>query len=213
VLLLHGWTGEASFMGAFADYLRRRGYGAVLMDMPGHGRSDGQRASLFDCATAVVEVSETISPIRFVVGHSIGAMAALAAAEGHPPLSRWAYFDAYVLISMPNAFADVTREFGRKLGLSPAAQCAFERRLEGLAQRRIQEFTGSGLLRAIGRPTLLLHSRDDQEVPFACSEAMAASMPHVALAPFDGLGHRAILYAPPAIRISSAFFDGQGVQR
>ena len=32
VLLVHGWTGEAAFMGAFGDFLRRRGFRAILMD-------------------------------------------------------------------------------------------------------------------------------------------------------------------------------------
>lgn len=56
--------------------------------------------------------------------------------------------------------------------------------------------------------TLLLHSRDDDEVPFACGEAMAARVPGVRLEAFDGLGHRAILYAPPPVRAAAGFLDG-----
>ena len=59
-LLVHGWTGEAAFMGAFGDYLRRRGFRSVLIDLPAHGNSDGDEASLFDCATAILEVADGV---------------------------------------------------------------------------------------------------------------------------------------------------------
>jgi pimeloyl-ACP methyl ester carboxylesterase len=207
VLLVHGWTGEAAFMGAFGEFLRRRGYRAVLMDLPAHGKSEGSKASLFDCARAVLEVAEAFAPIRFALGHSIGAMTLLAAGEGHHPLPRGFPFEAYVLVSMPDEFCNVTRDFGAELRLTTATQCAFERRLEYLASRRISDFTGAKLLTAIDRPALLLHSRDDNEVPFACAENIEASVPLARLMAFDNMGHRAILYAPPAVRAASEFLD------
>ncbi len=207
VLVVHGWSGEAAFMGAVGDFLRRRGYRAILVDMPAHGLSAGARATLFDCAQALLEVCDALGPVRFALGHSMGAMATLAAGEGHPPLPRAHPFDAYVLIAMPDAFADVTRQFGAEGGLSALAQRAFEARLEALAMRSIDDFTGSRLLASVGRPTLLLHARDDSEVAFRTSEAMAQRIPGVSLEAFDGLGHRAILYAPPAVRAATAFLD------
>lgn len=204
-LLVHGWTGEAAFMGAFADYLRRRGFRAILMDMPAHGRSEGHETSLFDCARAVLEVAETFAPVRFAVGHSIGAMALLTAGEGRRPLLRSYPFDSYVLVGMPDAFGEVTRDFGSEMSLTPACQRAFERRLEHLAERKIADFTGTALLTATGRPALLLHCRDDREVPFAAAQSICASVPRARMQAFEGLGHRAILYAPPAVRAAAAF--------
>ncbi len=213
VLLVHGWTGEAAFMAAFGDYLRRRGFEAVLMDLPAHGESEGDWASLFDCAQAVLEVAEAFAPVRFALGHSIGAMALLTAGEGHAPLPRAYPFEAYVLVAMPDLFADVTKTFGDELGLAPPALRNFEQRLEALAHRSIDAFTGSELLSATGRPTLLIHSRDDDEVPFTCAEAMTRRRPDVVLEAVDGLGHRAILYAPPAIRAAASFLLAKSEQR
>src|SRR5689334_562284 len=34
ILLVHGWTAEASFMTVFAEHLRKRGFRVVLFDMP-----------------------------------------------------------------------------------------------------------------------------------------------------------------------------------
>jgi pimeloyl-ACP methyl ester carboxylesterase len=209
VLLVHGWTGEAAFMGAFAERLRRAGYRAVIMDMPAHGQSEGQEATLFDCAQAIVDVAEALGGVDFALGHSIGGMALLTAGEGRYPLRNAYPFQAYVLVAMPDAISDVTRKFGAGLGLSPAAQRVFERRLEVLARRRIADFSGTTLLAATGRPTLLIHARDDAEVPFTCASSMAEAVPQAHLQAFEGGGHRAILYAPPAIRAAVTFLDAQ----
>ena len=205
VLVVHGWTGEAAFMGAFADYLRRRGARAVLFDLPAHGQSTGRQTNLMDCARAVGEVANALAPIRFAIGHSIGGLALLVAGEGRHPMPRPSLFEAYVLIAMPDRFADVTRRFGDEQGLSPASLHAMEWRLERLAQRKIAEFTGSNLLAATGRPTLLLHARDDDEVPFADAQRLAAATACAELRALDGLGHRVILYAPPVVRAAAAF--------
>jgi len=204
-LLVHGWTGEAAFMCAFAEYLCRRGIRCVLLDLPAHGQSPGHETNLMDCARAVHDVVRSLGPMRFAIGHSIGGLAVLVAGEGRHPMPGAVSFDAYVLIAIPDRFADVTRRFGNDHGLSAAGLQAFERRLERLAQRRIADFTASNFLSAIGRPSLLLHARDDREVPFADAERIAAEVPTTELQALNGLGHRAILYAPPAVRAASAF--------
>ena len=118
------------------------------------------------------------------------------AGEGKRPIPQPYPFEAYALVAMPDRFADVTRRFGEEQGLTPPALRAFERRLEHLAHRRILDFTGTNLLAATGRPTLLLHARDDQEVPFADAEAMAEQTSHAELQAFDGFGHRMVLVRP-----------------
>jgi pimeloyl-ACP methyl ester carboxylesterase len=192
-------------MSAFADFFCRRGLRVVLLDLPAHGLSPGRRTSLIDCARAVGDVARELGPIRLVVGHSIGALAALVAGGGRPPMPHAAGFVAYVLVAMPDRFADVTRRFGVEQGLGHAAQRTFERRLERLARRSVADFTGTRLLAEAGRSALIVHARDDAEVPFADAERIVASSPAAELAAFDGLGHRAILYAPQAVRAAHAF--------
>ena len=196
-------------MSAFAEHLRRRGFRAVLFDCPAHGDSAGTRTSLIACAHAVREVAEALGPIQFVVAHSLGGLAALLAGGGGPPMPRPYPFSGYVLVATPNRFAEVTTKFGAEQGLSPAAQRAYEDRLERLAHRKIKDFTGANLLGATGRPALLLHARDDAEVTFASAEEIAASCPATELQAFDGLGHRKILYAPPVVRAATAFLTRQ----
>lgn len=205
VLMVHGWTGEASFMSAFAEHFRRRGFRVVLFDFPAHGRSTGKRTNLIQCAHAVREIAQALGPIDFVVAHSLGGLAALLAGGGGPPMPCAYPFMAFVLVSMPNEFAAVTRAFGEQQRLSPAAQRSYERRLERIAHRSIAEFTGANLLAATTRPALLLHARDDAEVPFANAEEIVARGLPAELVGFEGLGHRKILYAPPVVRCASTY--------
>jgi pimeloyl-ACP methyl ester carboxylesterase len=205
VLMVHGWTGEASFMSAFAEHFRRRGLRVVLFDLPAHGKSTGRRTSLMACAHAVREVAEALGPVHSVVAHSLGGLAALLAAEGGPPMPRAYPFGRFVLVAMPNRFSDVTAAFAADLGLSHAARRNYEHRLERLAQRAIAEFTGANLLASTRRPALLLHAHDDEEVSFRCAEEIAACCPSAQLQGFADLGHRRILYAPPVIRAAAAY--------
>jgi hypothetical protein len=45
-----------------------------------------------------------------------------------------------------------------------------------------------------------MHGCDDREVPFRNAEEIAAACPTARLMPFEGLGHRELLFAPPAFR-------------
>jgi pimeloyl-ACP methyl ester carboxylesterase len=209
VLFVHGWTAEAAFMAAFAEPFRRRGFRTVLFDFPAHGASAGRHTNLIACAHAVREVAEALGPIQFVVAHSLGGQAALLAGGGGAPMPHAYPFMGYVLVSMPNRFSQVTDQFGMEEGLSPAAQQNYEHRLELLAHRPIVQFTGERLLAEAGRRALLLHARDDYEIPFGNAEEIAAATASVELQAFDDLGHRKILYAPPVIRAALAYVTAE----
>ncbi len=200
VLVVHGWTSEASFMAALAEPVRRAGYRVVLFDLPAHGLSDGRTTNLMDCGRATASVGAAFAPLEAVICHSFGGMTALVAAEGPPRMPARFAFERMALLSSPNRLGDVTADFGRHFGLSHGGQRAFERRLERIGRRPMARFTTVDLLQAVNKPALIVHSRDDAAVPFACAEEIVAGVPHASLAAFDGLGHSNILFAPPVPR-------------
>lgn len=200
VLVIHGWTSEASFMMGLAEPLRRSGFRVVLVDCPAHGRTRSAQTNLIACALAVAEVALTIGPFDAVVAHSMGALAALLAGTDDPPMRQPVAFSRYVLIAAPNRFSEVTGRFARRHGLPWAARRQFERHLERLSRRDIAEFRADAFLSRIGSPALVVHARDDMEVPFHNAREIADVGTTVTLVPFDGLGHRKILYAPPVVR-------------
>ncbi len=200
VLLVHGWTSEAAFMTAFAEPLRRSGMRVVAFDFPAHGLSPGRRTNLADCARAMLAVCDHYGPIDGVVAHSFGGFVALLVAEGGPPIDHAHHIGRFVLISCPNKLTEVTRNFGKALNLSPAAQRIYERHLERVGHRPVETFSAAELLRNVDQPVLIIHGRDDDEVTFRNAEDIAAAHPGARLMPFAGLGHRNVLFAPPVFR-------------
>lgn len=200
VLLVHGWTSEAAFMTAFIEPLRRSGFRVVAFDFPAHGHSPGRRTNLAECARAMLGVADHYGPIHAAVAHSFGGFVSLLVAEGGPPLPHAHKIERFVLLACPNRLADVTRNFGSGLGLGRAAQNAYERHLQRIGHRSVDGFNTATLLNGAGAAALIIHGREDREVPFADAEAIAQACPLSRLMPFDGLGHRTVLYAPPVFR-------------
>ena len=209
VLLVHGWSAEASFMSVFAHQLTKRGYRVVLCDFPAHGQSPGRRTTMINCAHAVRDVAEALGPIQFVVSHSLGGLATLLAGWGGEPMPRPYPFRAYTCVSLPNSFPDLVRSFASSISLSGSAQARLEQMLENYGGRSLEDFTSANLIGAIQRPALFLHCEDDDEIEIANAERAAAGSKLAELKRFSGLGHRKILYAPPVVRAVTSFVDEQ----
>lgn len=208
VLIVHGWTSEASFMAVIAEQVRRAGFRAHVIDCPAHGLSPGDRTSLIGCAHAVAYAVNTLPQPHAILAHSMGCLAALMALEGRAPMQLHVRTEKLVLIASPERFQEVTLEHGHHLGLTPAAQRVFERHLERIAHRDIQSFRASALLASLGLPTLVLHGQNDHEVRPDCARQIDAACSNATLRVFDGLDHRRVLYAPPVIREAVKFLKG-----
>lgn len=82
VLLLHGWGGRASQLGAFAQPLVDAGFGVLAIDAPAHGRSPGRATSIFQIAEAVLALDREHGPFAAAITHSFGGMCLGVAVEG-----------------------------------------------------------------------------------------------------------------------------------
>ena len=200
VLVVHGWSSEASFMTALAEPIRRAGFRVVLFDLPGHGKSAGRRTNLVDCAKATLAVGELVGPLHTVVAHSFGGMIALLAAEGYPPMPRALACRSFVTLACPNRLADITGAFGQEWAMTDAGLRAFERRLERVGWRSLRAYSTAALLASLDCKVLVVHDKADEDVPFSCAEEIASTYEGAELAAFDGFGHRNLLFAPPVVR-------------
>ncbi len=209
VILVHGWGAEASFLAAIAEALRRAKIRAVLFDLPAHGRSEGISTNLAVCARATHRIASTFGPLEGFVGHSLGGLSALWAAEGGPPLYSRINVRKVALLACPNRFIDITRKFGAALKLGRTAQQGFERRLSRLARRPVEKFSAANLLKHFDGDVLLIHSTDDGEAQFSDAEIIAESG-RATLIRCQGLGHSKLLYQPAIIRHIVDFFAETG---
>ncbi|MFT3730256.1 MAG: alpha/beta fold hydrolase [Hyphomicrobium sp.] len=201
ILVSHGWTGEASFMTAIAEPIRRAGFRVVLFDFPAHGLSSENSTNLIDCARATAFVGHEYGPLYAIVAHSFGGLVSLVASEGAAPISRGLNVRRAVFVASPNRLSQVTADFSRHWGLSAAGQQAFEQRLERVGGRPIECFSIARLLNATGCEALVIHDRDDSDVSFRSAEEIVEDVEAAELIAFQGFGHRNILFAPPVMRM------------
>ncbi|MDH5407380.1 MAG: alpha/beta hydrolase [Gammaproteobacteria bacterium] len=189
ILLLHGWSGRGSQMGAFAEPLVAAGYRVIAMDAPGHGQTPGKATTLFKISEAVTDVAKTYSPIKAIVAHSFGGFV-LAYSLKHAALT----IDKAVCISTPARAEFLLDSFCNTLQLNDIVRnkflAYFERDFGDDIWQRMNIDTNVSQLNV---PALIIHDKDDKEVPYELSEGLAAAWPDAQLHLTEKLGHRRIL--------------------
>lgn len=204
VVLAHGWGGHAAQMRAFVFPLLAAGYRVIAYDQPAHGISEGRLTGLPDFADVLAELSQYQGHVEAVVAHSLAAPAtALALASGRLRTRR------VVLVSPPTDLVAYSRRFARWHLLPErvrrAMQSAIEERYgiswESLDVRRL----------AAGQRAraLVIHDRDDRQVPWTQGARVAELWPGARLMSTDGLGHVRLLAAEPVTRAAADFISGR----
>src|SRR2546425_4213156 len=199
VVLVHGWGGRGAQLASFVGPVVAHGYSVVTFDAPGHGVSPERRSSIVAFVSAIQAVARTLGPVRAVVAHSIGTVAAARA------LYDGLGADAAVFIAPP---ADLILQAHTILeGLG------FGRRARELMQERIERRLGvpwsaldvRGYAPDMRTPLLVVHDRDDAEVPWQDGAIVARGWPGAVLSTTGGLGHRRILRDPRVVSAATAF--------
>ncbi len=208
VLLVHGWGADATRMGRLVAPLVRAGCRVVAFDAPAHGRSSGHQTDMVAFANAVALVARRVGPLQAVIGHSFGAAMSLYAARD------WGLSSTrLVLISAFEHCDWFLSLFAGHVGLTPAV---LQRVRERFAQRYSGRFDWSrmsvrAMARDSDRPALLVHDRDDAEVPFEHGLGLAYAMDGAQFLATRGLGHQRVLRSPDVIRRVVAFVSSPEV--
>ncbi len=206
VMLVHGWSGRALVMTAFAEPLLRQGLDVVAVDLPGHGDSDGRRLTLPLGARAVQAVAAAHGGITGIVAHSFGGPISVLAAEGGPPMTSAMPVERIVLVASPNALSIVARRFADRIGLGDSARGVLEDEIRRVGGRPSEAFVVGEMLARLGKPALVIHDEGDADVPFIRGqEIVAAAAATARLLPTTGVGHRRIVVAPQAIKAAVRF--------
>ncbi len=199
-LLVHGWEGRGSQLGAFVEPLVAAGMSVVAFDAPGHGDSPGHRLYLTDLADCITSVATAVGPLHAAIAHSFGAPALLLAhLRGGVDAAR------NVAVS-PNAIiADAIAKFSQVVALDPSDRRVFEQQLAAHTGVALDALTLDRLVAGRDAALLVIHDRNDNEVPFAHGSRLAAAWPGAILLETDGLGHRRILRDRAVIESAVAF--------
>jgi alpha-beta hydrolase superfamily lysophospholipase len=205
VVLAHGWTSHCLRMSMFVDPLLQAGYQVLIYNARGHGDSDPSpfisQAQFAADLTAAVRYARSRAAHVAVVGHSMGAAAAIiAAADGAP-------VEAVVSLAPPThpvqASVDILKADGidgdlilHRIGAH--VQAIIGRPFDSFApERRIAE---------VACPVLVMHGTADEVVPVAHFHRLQqVAGPNVEMLLVEGANHDAVKTAPVTLPKVMAF--------
>ena len=199
VLLVHGWGGRGSQLGAFVEPLRQAGYSVVTFDAPGHGDSSGKYSAFPLIEETLRAVAENVGPLAAVIAHSAGAAVAQAA------LIRGLETEKLIFLAPGVDPLHFTRIFGEMLGVGERVLQRMRQRIETRYQVSLLDYQA---LRRAGSqltPLLIAHDRGDFDTPFEGGRELAEQWPAARFLPTEGLGHRRILREEAVITSSLQF--------
>jgi pimeloyl-ACP methyl ester carboxylesterase len=204
VYLLHGWGGRASQWSSFVEPLASAGLTVVVFDAPGHGASPAPRTSIPHFSAALAAVVDSVGPARAIVGHSMGgAAAALAVARGLPA-------ERIALLGSPADPAEIFAGFLARIGLPHHLHPAIRDKFEAEYGFDSSELRVRPPAHAPATPALVVHDRDDREVPYASADRIVRAWPAATLVTTTGLGHQRLLRDPEVVRKVVAFAAAAG---
>ncbi len=206
VLLVHGWEGRGSQLGAFVAPLVKAGMSVVTFDAPGHGNAPDHRLYLTDLADTIADVAAAVGPLHGIVAHSFGAAAVLlAGARNSLDCPR------YVMVAPNVIIDDSVQRFARMVGLDDTDCLALEQRIADHTGITLDTLRLDRLTAARDERLLVIHDRNDREVSLDHGERLAALWPNARFVVTEGLGHRRILRDDASIAAALALL-ADGIQ-
>ena len=238
VVFIHGAGLDHTVWILQSRWFAHHGYNALAVDLPGHGRSQGEALNSVDKMGAWIwDCLDTLDITHaHIIGHSMGSLVALDAAACAPERTR---FTGLLGIAVPmpvsDALLDAARDdlpaainmitlwghgFGAQLGGNPApgmwmmgsAAHLLARSRRGVLHNDLRACNSydSGLQRAplIINPSLVLLGRQDIMAAPRGAEALLQALPNVTSLVLDRCGHMMMAEQPDAVL--AALADGVG---
>ena len=204
VLLVHGWGGRGGQLLSFVPPLLGHGLAVTTFDAPGHGDSGERQVTLPDLVASLRAVAAAPGPVHGVIAHSLGAAATARA------LYEDLRADAAVFVGPPADMVTASFAFTDALGLDRRARELMQRRIERQVGLPWKAFDVTRLAGCQATPLLVIHDRDDAEIPWQQGAAVARAWPDARLLTTGGLGHRRILRDPTVVTAATAFVAAAG---
>jgi pimeloyl-ACP methyl ester carboxylesterase len=105
-----------------------------------------------------------------------------------------------VALSTPATLDGLVEKFSGSLALSPrTVQILRDMLVQRFGEDLWTRFSAQDMAQRAGLPALIIHDRDDRDVPWQEGEAVAGAWPRARFVRTEGLGHRRILRDPEVI--------------
>ena len=188
-LLLHGWNGRGTQLGAIAQALAENGYRAVAVDLPGHGETKGHQTDVFEIADAVSTVARHYQSVHALIAHSFGNVALAWL------LHRGLETKAAVFVCPPNEMSTLFDYYCRVMRIPGSVRERLAQRVDNRLGTSVWAETSTiANVAALTVKGLVIHDRDDRELPWRFGEAVAKAWPGAEFLRTQRLGHLHLLW-------------------
>jgi dipeptidyl aminopeptidase/acylaminoacyl peptidase len=181
LVVMHGWGGNAQMMLPLAQPLHAAGYALLLVDARCHGQSDDDRFTSLPRFAEDIEHAvhwlgqqpETAQAPLGVIGHSVGAAAALLVAARCPRVAAVVSLAAF---AHPEGIMRRWMQAKRIPFWPLGAYLLFY--VQRVIGHRFDDIAPVNTIARVKCPVLLVHGCDDETVPVAEAEAIFARRTH-----------------------------------
>ena len=188
VLLVHGWSGRGTQLGAFVQPLINAGFRVLSFDAPAHGISSGKQTTLYEIADVILALNAQYGPFDSVITHSFGGPCLVVA------IQRGLNTSSVVSISPPARVAALVEKFAYTLAIPEKAVKDFVQRFKDSFGKNIFEQASMvNNVRELDVPALVIHDEDDADIPWRDGQAVAQAWKNSIFIKTRTLGHRRIL--------------------
>ena len=187
ILLAHGWSGRGTQLFKIADELLKLGYSTISFDAPAHGKSPGRATIMSEFVETILEIEKQFGPFEGAVGHSLGGMSLLNATK------KGLAIPSLVIIGSGDRVQDILDNFVSKLKLKPSYSERLCFYFEKKHKVKMDDYSGYNSAMDIHIPVLVIHDKNDDEVPVGASINIHKHLQNGELFLTEGLGHRKIL--------------------
>jgi pimeloyl-ACP methyl ester carboxylesterase len=207
VLLVHGWSGRGTQLGAFAEPLVNAGYRVLSFDGPAHGQSTGKQTNLYEFADAILALQKHYGEFESVITHSFGGPCLAVAMQRGLTTKR------VVSISPPADAEGLVKKFTATLTIPAKAEQDMLRRIETDFGADIwQKISMKHTVRELEIPALVIHDAHDADIPWQEGELIARAWNNAHFIKTSKLGHRRILRDPATIETAVKFIKTGSVE-
>lgn len=188
VLLVHGWAGRGTQLGAFVEPLINAGFRVLGFDGPAHGKSTGKQTNAFEVAGIMHALAQHYGAFEAVITHSFGGLClGISMQRGLSPLR-------VVCISPPANVAGLVEKFSVALSVPKKAKNELIRRIESTFGDNIwEDISMENNVRELNIPALVIHDEHDTDVPWHEGQSIAQAWNNARFIKTSQLGHRRIL--------------------
>jgi len=203
VLLVHGWSGRGTQLGAFVQPLLDSGFRVLSFDAPAHGKSNGKNTTLYEIAHVVQALSDKYRGFHSIVTHSFGGMCVALA------ISRGLTTKRLACVSPPRSVTGLVEKFASSLHISTKTKHVLIQKMEQRFGKTVwSELSMERNVNDLDIPGLIIHDEHDEDIPWQEGKAVSEVWKNARFIKTSNLGHRRILRDSASVETIVNFIAG-----